>query len=72
MCVSPMFPSRRSRESWEVVFGSVGAFERGRGEENYFFIVRFAKWSLRSCDIIQTLCQAGWNGSSWQTSRVNV
>lgn len=41
----------------ETLLGSVGLFEKER--ENYSFIIRFAKWSLRKCDIIHTHCQAG-------------
>lgn len=43
MCVSLVLLNGGSRECWEILFGSVGAFERVREEENYSFIARFAK-----------------------------
>ena len=61
LCVSfPMFLNRGSKGCWETLFGFVRAFERVRGEENYSFIVSFAKWSLRSCDITHRPRQAAW------------
>lgn len=60
MCVSPVYLNRGSREGWQISLGSVGALETARGAESYFPIVRLAKWSLRSCDIIPALCQAAW------------
>lgn len=41
----------------ETLLSSVGLFEKQR--ENYSSIIRFAKWSLRKCDIIHMHCQAG-------------
>lgn len=41
----------------ETLLSSLRVFEKER--ENYSFIIRFAKWSLRKCDIIHMHCQAG-------------
>lgn len=68
LCVHPRFQTG-SRGCWETLFGFVRAFERLRGEENYSFIMRFAKWSLRSCDITHRPAKLRGNGASWQTSR---
>lgn len=69
LCVRPVFLNRGSRGCWEMFFGFVRALERVRGEESYSFVVRFAKWALRSCDITRRPAKLHGNGVSWQTSR---